>query len=575
MAGSTTYQYILSLNDKMSGTLRKAGMEGGKTYDSLQSKQERLNNTANGFTSILGKIGIAFSAFEIGKKVLTAGADIEATRIRFQTLLQDVEKGNAMVQQLQDFANVTPFETTNLQDAAAMLLNFGVSADKVMGSLKMLGDVSGGDSEKLRGLTLAFSQMSSTGRLMGQDLLQMVNAGFNPLQEISRTTGRAMGDLKKDMEKGLISTAMVEEAFRSATSEGGRFYGMMDKMGQTIKGRWSTLMDKISLSFMKFGESTNSSVAKIIDSLINMSDWVFKNTDLIIKIAKAAMYAAAAWGVWKLAVLAQVAVVKAAVMWQAIQLVSINVLGDGFLKASVAQKIFAAAQWAINAAMSANPIALIVIGIAALILLIYKAVKAYDKWGAAAMLLLGPIGMIVNLVMALKNNWDSIVSAFKDGGILQGLKRIGIVLLDVILYPVQQLLQLLSRIPGLGKLAGNGAEWIAKIRKNLDLVTPTSKQTQAAKATSDGTDLIGPVLAGSGGAGAGAGTDGSNPLSGTSKGITGGGSRPTNINITLGNLVETITITPATLKEGAGEIERLVSEALLRALNSANRIAVE
>ena len=77
---------------------------------------------------------------------------------------------------------------------------------------------------KLSSLTLAFSQVQSTGRLMGQDLLQMIGQGFNPLQIISEKTGRSMADLKKDMENGAISADMVTEAFKIATSEGGRFF---------------------------------------------------------------------------------------------------------------------------------------------------------------------------------------------------------------------------------------------------------------------------------------------------------------------------------------------------------------
>jgi hypothetical protein len=79
--------------------------------------------------------------------------------------------------------------------------------------------------------------------------------------------------------------------------------------------------------------------------------------------------------------------------------------------------------------------------------------------------------MLINMIMSFKRNWDSIVSAFKDGGILAGIKRIGIVLLDAILYPVQQLLELLAKIPGLGNLAGSGAEKIQNIRDKLGLTT--------------------------------------------------------------------------------------------------------
>src|SRR5690606_5732956 len=142
---------------------------------------------------------------------------------------------------LRRFAEVTPFEFTDLQDAAKTLLNFGIEGDKVLPLLQMLGDASGGNAQRFQQMALAFAQMSASGRLMGQDLLQMINAGFNPLLVISQQTGLSIGDLKKKMEQGQISVEMVTEAFRIATSEGGLFFGMMDKQSQTLTGRWSTL----------------------------------------------------------------------------------------------------------------------------------------------------------------------------------------------------------------------------------------------------------------------------------------------------------------------------------------------
>src|SRR5690606_21925173 len=132
-----------------------------------------------------------------------------------------------------DFAATTPFSFPDLQSAARTMLAFGVASDQVLPSLRMLGDVAGGDAEKLRLLSLAFGQIASAGRLTGQDLLQLINAGFNPLQEISEATGMSMSDLRDEMAKGNITFEMVVAAFQRATGEGGRFHGMMERMSQT------------------------------------------------------------------------------------------------------------------------------------------------------------------------------------------------------------------------------------------------------------------------------------------------------------------------------------------------------
>lgn len=143
--------------------------------------------------------------------------------------------------------------------------------------------------------------------------------------------------------------------------------------------------------------------------------------------------------------------------------------------ASVAKSVTEAwktAQVAFNLALSANPIGVIVTVIGALIALIVIAIKKYDEWGAALLYFLGPVGWVINAFKSVYDHWESIKKAFKTDGIIGGLKRIGQVLLDALLKPVQQLLEMLSKIPGLGGIAAKGASKIEEIRQSLNLITP-------------------------------------------------------------------------------------------------------
>jgi len=137
------------------------------------------------------------------------------------------------------------------------------------------------------------------------------------------------------------------------------------------------------------------------------------------------------------------------------------------------------AQAALNIVMTANPIGLIIAAIALLIGLVTAVVVKYKDWGAAITLLMGPLGMIINLVMSFARHWDSITEAFSSGGILAGLKRIGLVLFDAILMPLQQMLELLSNLPGIGDLAADGAAAIEGLRANLDLINPEADKAGA------------------------------------------------------------------------------------------------
>lgn len=157
--------------------------------------------------------------------------------------------GTSMFEDIQELARITPFKTTELAESGQLLMNYGVQAKKVLPLLRMLGDVSGGDPQKLDRMTLAVAQMQALGRLQSRDLLQMVSAGFNPLKEIGEARGITdMGKVTELMEKGEITAGETIRAFQKATSEGGRFYQMMEKKGKTFSGRWSTLLDTLDIT---------------------------------------------------------------------------------------------------------------------------------------------------------------------------------------------------------------------------------------------------------------------------------------------------------------------------------------
>ena len=134
---------------------------------------------------------------------------------------------------------------------------------------------------------------------------------------------------------------------------------------------------------------------------------------------------------------------------------------------AIAVNVYTAAQWLLNIALNANPIGLIIIGIAALIGLVALIIAKYDEWGAALSLLLGPFGFIINLIQSFRRNWDMIKKSFSEGGIVAGLKAIGITILDALLMPMQQFLELVAKIPGMGGIAGSGIAIIERMRENL------------------------------------------------------------------------------------------------------------
>lgn len=146
------------------------------------------------------------------------------------------------------------------------------------------------------------------------------------------------------------------------------------------------------------------------------------------------------------------------------------------------------AQWNLNIAMDANPIGAIILVITALIAVVVAIIKYYDDWGAALSFLLGPLGWVINLVQSFIRHWDSITEAFEKDGIVGGIKRIGLVILDALLMPVQQLLELLAKIPGLGGIAGSGAKWIKEMRESLELTEGDPKKEKEKEKSKSAAD---------------------------------------------------------------------------------------
>lgn len=201
-------------------------------------------------------------AAQFSRDCINVRAEIQSLEISFETLLQNKDKARDMLGDIKQFAATTPMDMSSLAKGAQTMLGFNIEAEKVMPMLRAIGDISMGDAQKFSSLVLAFSQMSSTGRLMGQDLNQMINAGFNPLAEISEKTKKNISELKKEMEAGKISVQDVTGAFVSATSEGGKFHNMLQRQAEGLKGSFAYVRGSISDMMNGIGESLEGPVSK-------------------------------------------------------------------------------------------------------------------------------------------------------------------------------------------------------------------------------------------------------------------------------------------------------------------------
>lgn len=556
----------------------RATVQSSQAVESLGKKAIQAgSNVQTGLIDQFAKFGqVAFGIKTATQTVMGAIAPIfeegmsrQTAEVNFATLLRDdkdtkvtaAHKGKEFADALRNSTAAALYGTSTINDAAKNMLSFGIDSTKTKTILSQIGDIAAGDAQKFGSLSLAFAQISSAGKLGGQDLMQLINAGFNPLAEMSKKTGKSIGELKEDMAKGAISAEMVEEAFAAATSEGGQFHGMLnDIKNNTLQGKLATLQgsfDNLKAKAFemilpianKLLELVTVKIMPAIDRFVgkvsNLTSTIFEFGS---KIGGFLMPILVPLGNFLLENIDTLAVFAGIIL---------TVIG--------VVKVWTGIQSILNAVMSANPISLIIIAIAALIAMVYKAIEAWDTWGAALTLVLGPIGVIVNLVMTLKSHWDSIVEAFNNGGIIGGIKRIGIVLLDCILKPVQQLLEMIAKIPGVGNIAKGLSDKVRNLRASLDLITPeelVTKKIDTESGEGQPADLnsIHNRIVGTGGLG--------KTTKDKTESVASGGTRNTQITINLDNMVETVNFNGG-VEENAQRTTDTFVECLLRALYSA------
>ena len=292
-----------------------------KSRQIFKSLGDEVKDECSKMDDSLKKVGTAVAAYftatqilSFGKAILNARKEIESFEISFNTLLGSKEKGAAFFAEIKEFAVKTPLQLNDIAGAAQTLLGFGIEANRIMPILRQLGDVSMGNAERFKSLSLAFAQATSAGKLQGQDLLQMINAGFNPLNEIAKKTGKSIGELKEDMAKGKISAQDLADALSSATAQGGKFYGMLEQQSKGIEGSLSNLEGAWNDALNEIGTSMQG----VFTDAIEFATKAIQNYDVFIK---AILSLAAAYGTYKAVLMATVIIQKTQAFAENIRLI--------------------------------------------------------------------------------------------------------------------------------------------------------------------------------------------------------------------------------------------------------------
>jgi len=228
-----------------------------KLVKGLDKSSAKLKQFGKQATSV-GKtltIGLSTPIALAGVKALSSAAKFEKLQTQLNVLTGSAKKGTEAFKQLVEFSAGTPFQLDELVKANNTLMGFGVSTADAFKHLQSIGDiaaVSGGD---LQNISVAFGQVAASGRLMGQDLLQLINNGVPIIDMLSDSMGVAKSEIKDMVSKGAVTFPVLIKAFEDATSEGGKFSGGMQQLSGTLGGVFSTLKDNINIAFAEIGKS--------------------------------------------------------------------------------------------------------------------------------------------------------------------------------------------------------------------------------------------------------------------------------------------------------------------------------
>ena len=496
------------------------------------------------------------------------GMEADLQQANITTLLRgDVEKAKALYAQLSDYGVKTPYDKAGLIEAQKTMMSFGLSSEFAFGKLKNIGDIAMGDAQKMKSLSLAFAQATSAGKLQGQDLMQMINAGFNPLQVISERTGESMAQLKERMSKGGISAKELAQAFEWATDKQGLFYQGAEKAGQTLSGKFNKMMDSITELALKVYEAISPILSPLVDFMAVVFEsigggigWLMQKfqegNPIIWSIAGAV-------GIFTTALILHNTYTAIATAWQ-------NRLTWAVIKT--------------NLAFLANPITWIIAGIIALIAIIAYCIVGVSGWGQAWDNTVQGMKYIWEaFILTYKAHWNTAVNAFMAGVDACKLawykfkEAVGLgdstenqAMISKLQNDLQERAK--SVTEGYKKAGEAGVKAKEAFSKAWD-----SLEFKSFKEVKDG--LMGKL----GMKTESSPTLGMSPITGETTATTGegtktkdnivsGGTRQTHINIQIGNVGTDTKVYVSSVREGVENFGAMVKEELLRIVNSINQL---
>jgi tape measure domain-containing protein len=259
---------LIDAVNKASKEIQQVSKDLGGMGKSAKTSQKSMTTFSQGLKSVGGELrglGTAITATVtlplalLGKTMLNQVGQMEQFKVALDTMLGGAEEGSRILKDLALFAAKTPFDLPGVVQAGKQLLAFGIETDKLLPTVKALGDVAAGTGAELQRIILNFGQVATQGKLTGRELRDFAVLGVPLISELAKEFGVAKNEVQDLVSAGKVGFPEVDKAFQNMTGEGGRFFDLMDKQSKTLKGIISNLRDNfVRVSLALFGLSSEA-----------------------------------------------------------------------------------------------------------------------------------------------------------------------------------------------------------------------------------------------------------------------------------------------------------------------------
>ena len=235
-----------------------------------KSSTDTAKNSLSGLATSLKALAMGYTGKKLYDWLIGSNADMEQYITSFTVMLGSAEKAQSMIQSMTNFAAKTPLELTDIVSTGQLLMNYGVSAENLISTMQKLGDLAGGNADKLNRVALAYGQMLAKGKVSGEELRQMTEAGVPLLQTLADTMGKTTAEVQELTSKGSVGISDLNNAITSLTTGSGKFAGMMEQQSQTMNGMLSTMKDNFDQFGRDVGEGAFQEVKGALQEVMDM-----------------------------------------------------------------------------------------------------------------------------------------------------------------------------------------------------------------------------------------------------------------------------------------------------------------